>query len=103
MPRMQKITHWLSLLAFCCVIQSSPTNAQSANNLPSKMSIEKATFGITSEGQNVDLYTLKNTNGLTVKVLTYGAIIYSVEAPDKNGHSANLTANCASLADYENR
>ncbi|HTL55749.1 MAG TPA: aldose epimerase family protein [Candidatus Limnocylindrales bacterium] len=67
------------------------------------MSIQKANFSKTPDGQTVDLYTLKNANGLTVKVLTYGAIIYSVEAPDKDGRYANLTANCASLDDYENR
>ena len=100
---MQKTTHWLSWLTFCFLIPSLPTTAFSTNNPPSIMSIEKATFGKTPEGQAVDIYTLKNTNGLTVKVLTYGAILYSVEAPDKRGHYANLTANCASLADYENR
>jgi aldose 1-epimerase len=67
------------------------------------MSIEKAPFGVTSDGQAVDLYTLRNANGLVAKVITYGAIIYSVEVPDRNGRATNVTANCASLADYEKR
>ena len=74
----------------------------SANNDP-KMSIERSDFGTTQDGERVELYTLKNANGLTAKVITYGAIIYSLEVPDKDGHFANVTANCASLADYETK
>jgi aldose 1-epimerase len=67
------------------------------------MSIERSGFGKTEQGEAVDLYTFRNANGLTAKVLTYGAVIYSLEVPDKQGHFANVTANCASLADYETK
>ena len=89
----------LFLIAFGCA-----TKAALSADLPStKMSIQKSPFGQTKDGQAVDLYTLRNDRGITVKVITYGAVIYSLEAPDKDGHLANLTANCASLADYEDR
>jgi aldose 1-epimerase len=68
-----------------------------------KMSIDSTPFGTTHEGEPVEQYTIKNANGVTARVLTYGAIIFSLEVPDKNGHFTNVTANCASLADYENR
>jgi aldose 1-epimerase len=100
---MQKTTLWLSLIALSFAFSGSLLTAQTPHNHPSKMSITKAPFGKTKAGQSVDLYTLNNANGLTAKVITYGAIIYSLEAPDKDGHFANLTANCASLADYEDR
>lgn len=69
----------------------------------SKATIENAPFGTTQEGEAVEIYTLRNMNGLTAKVITYGAIIYSLEVPDKDGQLTNVTANCASLADYETR
>jgi aldose 1-epimerase len=68
-----------------------------------KLHIEKAPFGTTADGERVEVYTLRNTNGLTAKILTYGAIIYSFESPDRNGYPTNVTANCQSLADYEKR
>jgi aldose 1-epimerase len=68
-----------------------------------KQTIEHAPFGTTQEGEAVELYTLKNANGLTAKVITYGAIIYSLETPDRAGHFTNVTANCAFLADYETK
>src|SRR5690349_11653526 len=68
-----------------------------------EMSIESSQFGTTQEGEKVQLYTLKNANGITAKVITYGAIIYSMEVPDKDGQFVNVNANCATLADYENK
>ena len=68
----------------------------------SKLSITNAPFGTAQEGEAVQLYTFKNANGVTAKVITYGAIIYSLEVPDKDGHFVNVNANCATLADYEN-
>ena len=67
------------------------------------LTIEKAPFGTTSEGEPVEIYTLRNANGLKAKVLTYGAVIYSFEVPGRDGRLTNVTANCQSLADYEKR
>src|SRR5262249_40541330 len=55
----------------------------------------------TRDGQEVDMFVLENANGLRARVITYGAIIYSMEVPDKNGKLANITANRETLADYE--
>ena len=79
------------------------TDATAAENSGMKRSIESSPFGTTESGEPVEVYTLKNANGVTAKVLTYGAIIYSLEVPDKEGHFVNVNANCASLADYEKR
>lgn len=65
--------------------------------------ITKVPFGITKTGEAVDLYTLKNAHGLTAKVMTYGAIIYSFEVPDAQGHFTNVTLNRETLADYEQK
>ena len=46
-----------------------------------KASIEKETFGNTSDGSEIDLYTLINANGLKAKIINYGAIIVSLEVP----------------------
>jgi aldose 1-epimerase len=69
----------------------------------SNMSIEKSPFGTTKDGRAVEIYTLRNAQGVTAKVLTYGAIIYSLEVPDKEGKLTNVTANLDTLADYEAR
>ena len=91
----------VATLAFLLMSRSIPSNVLAETT--SAMSITKAPFGSTSAGQAVDLFTLRNERGITAKVITYGAIIYSMETPDSAGHLTNITANCQSVADYENR
>jgi aldose 1-epimerase len=47
--------------------------------------ITKTSFGKTSAGENVDLYTLRNVNGVEAKITNYGGIVVSLKVPDRNG------------------
>lgn len=49
------------------------------------MSIEKSVFGKMPDGTPIDRYTLKNANGMTLEVMTYGCRIVKLLVPDKNG------------------
>jgi aldose 1-epimerase len=53
----------------------------------------------TVDGHSVELYTLKNGD-LTVKIITYGGIIQSIEAPDRNGKIANVALGFDNVQDY---
>jgi len=64
------------------------------------MKITKSLFGKTNEGQEVDLFTLSNDNRVTVKITSYGAIITSIETPDKNGATANIACGFEKLETY---
>lgn len=65
-----------------------------------KMSIIKSNFGKTKEGQSVDLYTLTNANGMTVKITNYGGIVTSLQVPDKNGQLGDVVLGFDSLDKY---
>ena len=65
-----------------------------------KMSVQKESYGKTSDGTEVDQYTLTNDNGMKVKVITYGAMIISVEVPGRDGKLTNVTLCRDSLEDY---
>jgi aldose 1-epimerase len=56
-------------------------------------------FGKTTDGTPVELYVLKNGR-ITVKVMTYGAIITEIDAPDRNGHDGDLTLGFDTLEGY---
>jgi aldose 1-epimerase len=75
--------------------------AQSPHETRTEATVSAAPFGVTKAGEPVKLYTLKNSNGLTAKVMTYGAILYSMEIPDGRGQFVNVTLNRQTLADYE--
>ena len=50
----------------------------------------------------VRLYTLTNSSGMTVKVTNYGAIITSILVPDRDGKLADVAFGYESLEDYLN-
>src|SRR5438128_10495498 len=47
--------------------------------------ITKESFGKTSDGQNVDIYTLTNRRGAVVKITNYGGIVAALKVTDRNG------------------
>jgi aldose 1-epimerase len=57
-------------------------------------------MGKSREGLDVDHYTLANSNGVKVTIITYGATITSVCVPDRNGKIENVTLTQDSLEDY---
>lgn len=64
------------------------------------MTISKQRFGRTERGQEVELYTLTNTTGMKIKVMTYGATLIAVEVPDRAGKRDNVTLHLDSFAEY---
>jgi len=64
------------------------------------MKITKTFFGKTNEGHEVDLFTLSNDNRVTVKITNYGAIITTIETPDKNDKLANIACGFDNLETY---
>lgn len=52
--------------------------------------ITKKLFGTLSDGREVDIYELKNSNGVRADVLTYGATWQSLWAPDRDGNFADV-------------
>jgi aldose 1-epimerase len=58
-------------------------------------------FGKTADGTPVAVYTLKSKGGVTAKVMTYGATLIDLLAPDKNGKIADVVLGFNDLAGYE--
>ena len=48
--------------------------------------ISKKLFGTLSDGREVDIYEIKNANGVSASVITYGATWQSLFAPDRDGN-----------------
>ncbi len=53
--------------------------------------ITMAVYGKLPDGREAKIFTLTNKNGIIAKVTEYGAILVSVEVPDKNGKLADVT------------
>jgi len=64
---------------------------------------EKKSYGTLTDGRAVDMYTLENKNGLKATVITYGAILVSLEVPDRNGELADIVLGWDTLEEYVQR
>lgn len=62
--------------------------------------ISRQGFRKTVGGKGVDLYTLKNKNGLTCQITNYGARIVSLWTPDRNRQFADVVLGFDSLDGY---
>ncbi|AZQ65550.1 galactose mutarotase [Flammeovirga pectinis] len=61
--------------------------------------IKQQLFGV-YEDHKIHLYTLQNTNGMTVKIMTLGATITSIQVPDKNNEITEVACGFDQLEGY---
>ena len=87
------------LVAVTAIGLSGATASAAKKPKKGPLSITKQPFG-TTDGQQVDLYTLTNSHGMEVKIMTYGGIIQSVKTPDKRHRFANVTLGFPTLQNY---
>ncbi|WP_129337960.1 aldose epimerase family protein [Cellulomonas endophytica] len=94
------------LAATALLVAGAPTAAPAADTAEAfaaaaanEPTVAVEPFGTTPDGEAVERYTLTN-RGMTVRVLTYGGIIQSLEVPDRDGLPVNVVLGFEDLAGY---
>src|SRR6201994_29451 len=69
------------------------------------LSVTKAPFGSTVEpytGKNTQVfrYTLRNANGMSVDILTFGGIVQEINVPGRHGKTADVVLGFKTLNEY---
>ena len=64
------------------------------------MSIDEKIFGHMPDGTPVKIYSLKNQNGVVIKITEYGAIITQIRAPDRAGTAGDVVLGFDNLDRY---
>lgn len=59
-------------------------------------------FGALSSGEEVTLYTLTNSRGMSVGILNYGCTVQSILVPTPDGGKTDVVLGYDKAADYEN-
>ena len=72
-----------------------PSSAQVSNER-----LEETVFGRMPDGTAVEQFTLRNQNGMTVKIISYGAIVTEIHAPDRDGNTINVVYGSDTLEPY---
>ncbi len=88
----------------CYAYSAAPdSNTTADTGKQTAMSVETSNFGQTTDGHPVTLYTCTNARGLILKMIDYGAIVVSLEVPDRAGKLANVNQGFTSLDGYLQR
>jgi aldose 1-epimerase len=63
--------------------------------------VERTEFGTMPDGAKVESITLRNANGLSTQIITYGAIIKALKVPDRDGNFTNVVLTTDTLEKYQ--
>lgn len=64
------------------------------------MAVTKRIFGRMPEGQEIELYSITNKNGVCAEVMTYGANLVNLIVPGKDGKKADINLGYDHLEPY---
>ena len=87
---------WMKCLLAAAIL--APAMGQRA---PDLKPVEEADFGKLADGTLVKKFTLHNAKGLSASIITFGATITGVEAPDRDGKMASVVLGTDNLAQYQ--
>lgn len=81
-------------------VETAPApTAPPVEEAPVPKAIEQAPFGKVGD-QEVQLFTLRNTNGLVLKVTNYGTIVTEFWVPDRDGKMADIVLGFENVDGY---
>jgi aldose 1-epimerase len=98
---------WICYLALLFSLECLLTTAcstENTNQAPAKVEQETAVaeFGNTPLGEPVQIYTLKNAQGMEARITNYGGIVVSLKVPDRNGVLGEIVLGHDSVEGYLN-
>ncbi len=84
-----------------CEAKKPPAPAESASAKGrTQMNVTREPFGHLPDGSAVEIFTLTNDGGLKARLMTYGAILVSLEIPDRDGRPGDVVLGYDTLGGY---
>jgi aldose 1-epimerase len=90
---MQRIERLIMAMLLCL-------SALFAGCSPKDARVTRQPFGVTKDGKSVELFTLRNNNGMEARITNYGGIVVSLLVPDRNGKPGDVVLGYDKLDDY---
>lgn len=100
LSKIARSTSLTALVAATALATGCGRGESSAPVQTPKPRLTQAPFDRTADGQLVDQISLRNGNGLEMKVLTYGGVIMSLRTPDRTGALDDIVLGFDDLKSY---
>ncbi|WP_179004542.1 aldose epimerase family protein [Winogradskyella forsetii] len=84
----------------CKESKKEETTEKEESMVEENLPIVKSEFGKTNDSTTVQQYTLKNSNGVELNVITYGGRITSLKVPNKDGKLENVVLGHDTMEGY---
>jgi aldose 1-epimerase len=102
---MIKIIHAFAIFTLASILTHCNPKPEQQSKVDSTMvsskpKITTRSFGTMPDGAEVKMFTLNNSQGMTMNVINYGGIIVSMSVPDKNGKLEDIVLGYDSLSHY---
>ncbi|MDI1256973.1 MAG: galactose mutarotase [Flavobacterium sp.] len=91
-----------SMMLFSCKKEEKKQDNMETATEKATASITKSDYATMADGTKIDKYTLTNSKGMTMEVITFGGIITSLTAADKNGKFEDVVLSYTKPEDYFN-
>jgi aldose 1-epimerase len=91
-----------ALAAAAALASCAKKTAEEKGSTQVNQRLTRKDFGKTTDGSPIELFTLRNGNGMEVAISTYGAVVQSLKLPDKSGTPVDIVLGYDDLAGYEN-
>jgi aldose 1-epimerase len=99
LPRMR--TRWTVVLAALVFMTACSGRSADSTTMPRTITrVAQEPFGRTPDGRSIAMVTLRNQNGIEVRVMSYGGIIVSLKTPDRSGRSGDIVLGHDEAAGY---
>ncbi len=99
---MKRLNRLVLLLAIIAMAGCANKQKEAPVEETTLSGLKKSNFQKEINGKPVDLYVLKNANGVEVTVTNYGGRIVSVMVPDKEGNMKDVVLGFDNIDDYVN-
>lgn len=76
----------LTIAGFCVAFAVTPAMAQKGGSIE----LKRENYQKEIDGKKVDLYTIRNSNGMVVKITNWGAKVMQIIVPDRKGEPGDV-------------
>jgi len=90
-----------ALLVMSACSGKDATTGASSSSATAGVTATRMPWGALSDGTKIEMVQLKNSKGMTVRLITYGATMQSLETPDRAGKSVDIVIGYDSIDGYE--